>query len=116
MTETSPELSPKSTKILLFATPCPSCCSHGRPGWSRGAKMASQGAPEVPNPRCSRGAKMGPRNIKKEVPSPQNGNPDMPKGAGGRGRSSIDIEYSCHSLKFSEGFTNIGVLIIPGSF
>ena len=48
MTETSPEITPKSTKILLFATSCPSCCSHGPPPWSRGAKMASQGATETP--------------------------------------------------------------------
>ena len=61
--------------------------SHGFPGWSRGAKMASQDAPEVPKwlpkvlpkyqnrfPRCSRDAKMESQNTKKKAPSSPNGN------------------------------------------
>ena len=86
LAETSPEITPKSTQILSFATSCPSCCSHGPPGWSRGAKIASQGAFETPKwspkvlPRCQNGSK-------KEAPRLPNGNPEKSKGAGGRGRS-----------------------------
>ena len=78
VTETRPEVSPKSSKIRLFATSCPSRCSHGPPRWSRGAKMASRGASETPkwlpkvlprcqngHPRCFRDAKMAPRMSKR---------------------------------------------------
>ena len=54
-------------------------CQNGFPRCSRHKKMATQ--------RCSRGAKMGSQNVKKEAPSPPNGNPEKPKEAGGRGRS-----------------------------
>ena len=72
---------------MLFATSCRSCYSHGPPGWSRGVKMASQGAPEVPKllpkvlPKCqnrflscSRDAKMESQNAKKKPPSCPNSN------------------------------------------
>ena len=45
---TGPKITPKSMKILFQTTSCPSCCSHGPPRWSRGAKMAPGGASEVP--------------------------------------------------------------------
>ena len=82
LTQTGSEITPKSIKILSFATSCPSCCFLGRPGWSRGAKMVSRSGSDTPKwlpkvlprcqngfPRCSRGAKMGSRNGKKEAPS-----------------------------------------------
>ena len=37
--------------------------------------------------QASRGAKTVSQNVKMEAPSPPNGNPEKPKGAGGRGRS-----------------------------
>ena len=39
---------PKSNEIPYTTFSIPPCCSHGPPAWSRGAKMASRGAPEVP--------------------------------------------------------------------
>ena len=57
---TGPKIIPKSMKILLRTTSCPSCCSHGPP-------------------RCSRGAKMGCQNAKKKAPSFINGNPRSKK-------------------------------------
>ena len=63
-TWTRHEITPESTKILLFATSCPCCCSHGPPRWSPGAKMASQGDPETP--------KWLPKVLPRESPAPPN--------------------------------------------
>ena len=74
---TGPEITLKSMKILFPTTSCPSCWSHAPPGWSRGAHMVPQGAPEVPK---------WSQNVNMEAPSPADGNPEEPKGASGRER------------------------------
>ena len=76
-TGTSPEIIPKSTKIGLFATSCPSCCSHGLPGHSMVPKWLPKVLPRRQNghPRCSRGAKMVPRG----APGVQKWGPEMSK-------------------------------------
>ena len=58
-------------------------CQNGHPRYSRGAKIATQGASETPKwvlpscqngfPRCSRGAKIESRNVKTKAPSSPSG-------------------------------------------
>ena len=53
---------------------------YGLPGWSRGAKMAT---------KVSQNSKMESQNVKKEAPTPPNGNPEHPKGIQNRVKSCI---------------------------
>ena len=75
LTQISPEIIPKFTKILLFATSGPSCCSHDPPGCSEMPKWPPKVLPRRRNsdPRCSRGAKMVPRG----APGVQKWGPEM---------------------------------------